>query len=644
MAAEPALEAPSTGRFGRLRLPEALPPLGTRTYYAFSGLWVLAFLLAIVGPVAGTWNRFTDGAQNSGLMLGSRAGFVVAQQDATRIRFPVGPEAERLGIRPGDDIVAVNGIPVSPVVDVSEAAINEGRISDTDFAAFAEILFGTEPSDQLIRIRSPDGRERELIVSAGEQHIEQNAALLRVAPWMLRIIDLLHLITYPFLLAAAWILHRRKPRDAVSAILSLAILLTIGTEQPSASFLGAVAGVPRWGHALLYDIGNICLLAGILLFPHGRFTPRAVLLILPALPALMLLQGDVYRTVFMAFMFTGVLVMVRRLRDTALGEARQQIKWGLFGFSGYALFLAVSLVSDMMKTSVASFSSQLIVETLAGLAMGLAYLSLQLGLLVALLRYRLYDAEVVISRSATFALVTIVLGASFAGVMEGIQVSVQAALGQNAGTGAAVLGAAVATVLIHPVHQRIQGWAEGMFHKNLLQLRRELPESMRDQREVADLPELLSEVIARVRKGVRTVRAAVVVDGTVREVSGTSEEEASGWLAGFSPQPNSEEKFEIDREDPVFPVRVPLCTGAAQPCLGWLLVGPRPDGTPLGEDERETLVEIADPIARAVRIVMKRDSQEREVAEMLDAHRRRIEELEARLGETRAGYPAAARK
>ncbi len=121
-------------------------------------------------------------------------------------------------------------------------------------------------------------------------------------------------------------------------------------------------------------------------------------------------------------------------------------------------------------------------------------------------------------------------------------------------------------------------------------------------------------------------------------------EEAAAWLDGFNPQPISDEKVEVDRHDPTFPVRVPLCSGAAQPCLGWLLVGPRPDGTPLGEDERETLVEIADPIARAVRIVMKRDTQEREVADLLDAHRRRIEELEARLGDRPAGYPAAVRK
>ena len=634
MAVEPALQDRFARLRGRLTLPECLPPLGTRSFYLFRTFWMLAFLLALVGPIAGTWDRFANPAQNSGLMPGSRAGIVVAQEDATHIRFPVGPVTTAMGITRGDRIVAVNAIPVSGRVDVSDAAIADGRISDSDYAAFAEILYGTEATDQLIRIRSADGAEREVLIRTGEQHIEAGAAALGIAAWMLRIVDLLHLATYPFLLAAAWILHRRKPRDAVNAMLSLAILLTMATEQPAAGFLDATLGVPRPVHAFFYDLGNICLLAGILLFPHGRFAPRWILLLLAALPVLMLLKGDLYRGVFMAFMFAGVLMLVRRLGDTAAGASRQQIKWALFGFTGYAIFLATSLVSDMLKPAVGAFPHQLLLETLAGLAMGLAYLSLQLGLLVALLCYRLYDAEVVISRSATFALVTIVLGASFAGVMEGIQFGVQAALGQDAGAGAAaVLGAAVATVLISPVHQRIQGWAEGMFHKNLLQLRRELPECVRDLREVADLPELLQEVLARVRRGVRTVRAAVIVEGQVREVSGVSVEEASRWLEGFTPGPVSDEKIECDRDDPIFPVRVPLCSASTNACLGWLVVGPRPDGTSIGEDEREVLVEVADPVSRAVRIVLKRDSQEREVAELLDSHRRRLDELEARLGQ-----------
>ena len=102
---------------------------------------------------------------------------------------------------------------------------------------------------------------------------------------------------------------------------------------------------------------------------------------------------------FVIFMIAGVMTLLVRLRRTPPSAARQQIKWALFGFSGYALFLSVALTCDMTKLTVGSFGTQITLEVLAGLTFGLAFLCLQLGLLIALLRFRLYDAEVVISRS-----------------------------------------------------------------------------------------------------------------------------------------------------------------------------------------------------------------------------------------------------
>ena len=56
-------------------------------------------------------------------------------------------------------------------------------------------------------------------------------------------------------------------------------------------------------------------------------------------------------------------------------------------------------------------------------------------------------------------------------------------------------------------------------------------------------------------------------------------------------------------------MRVPL---EADGCgrVGWLLLGPRPDGSFYGKDEREALEEIADPIARAIAIVRQREGRQ----------------------------------
>ena len=131
----------------------------------------------------------------------------------------------------------------------------------------------------------------------------------------------MHVLAYPFLLWAAWLLHHRNSRDAVSSILSLAVLFTVGAEQPSSIFLSHV-GVPRWLNVAIFDLGNILLLAGIMLFPHGNLSWRKIGLI-AALPILLLLQGTLYQTFFICAMIIAVLSLLRCLRQTESSEQRQ---------------------------------------------------------------------------------------------------------------------------------------------------------------------------------------------------------------------------------------------------------------------------------------------------------------------------------
>ena len=76
-------------------------------------------------------------------MLGSRVGLVLAQDDLTRVRFPVGKAAEAAGVQPGDKIVAIEGLPVSKVVPLDQTrAAGPGHATDTDYALFSPILRG----------------------------------------------------------------------------------------------------------------------------------------------------------------------------------------------------------------------------------------------------------------------------------------------------------------------------------------------------------------------------------------------------------------------------------------------------------------------------------------------------------------------
>jgi hypothetical protein len=83
-----------------------------------------------------------------------------------------------------------------------------------------------------------------------------------------------------------------------------------------------------------------------------------------------------------------------------------------------------------------------------------------------------------------------------------------------------------------------------------------------------------------------------------------------------------------DVEPAEFPVIVKLRVGHSEAEIGTLLVGPRPDGSGLGKDEREALHDIADPVARAIRIVMAREERENATKKALAAIQRRLTRME----------------
>jgi hypothetical protein len=386
----------------------------------------------------------------------------------------------------------------------------------------------------------------------------------------------------------------------------------------------------------------MCLLAGILLFPFGQLRPRASVPFLAALPILFFLSGDAYRVTFVIFMIAGVMTLLWRLKNTPPSAAKQQIKWALLGFSGYAFFLALAFLSDMTKLNTASFGGQLTLEVVAGLSFGLAFLSLQLGLMIALLKFRLYDAESAISRSANIALITLGVTAVFAGAADALKQIVYNYTGNNGSEGPVVIAAVLATVLVNPIQDRITRWSERRFQKNLFLLRDDLPECVRDMRETASLTEMLDDILLRIERGVRSIRGAAVVGGKVMRTRHAEIGDVEEWLQSDKGLTRATDV--CDSSDPTFPVRLPLVPSSDDEApLGFILVGPRPDGTVISKDEQKTLTGVSESIARAVRTVMKREVQERRIDSMIEDNERRIAELEEKLGLSDPGRKGGAR-
>ena len=184
--------------------------------------------------------------------------------------------------------------------------------------------------------------------------------------------------------------------------------------------------------------------------------------------------------------------------------------------------------------------------------------------------------------------------------------------------------------MINPIQERIQAWSENRVQKNLVLLRDDLPDCVRDLRETASLGEMVDEILSRVDRGVRAVRSAVIVGGEVFRSRDISIDEVENWRTSKFAEDYTSDICEAT--DKVFPIRVPLVPSSdKEEPIGFLLVGPRPDGSIPSRDEQKALSGVSEDIARAIRTVIKREAREAEILALITGNARRIEELESML-------------
>lgn len=430
------------------------------------------------------------------------------------------------------------------------------------------------------------------------------------------------------LVATAILLYARRRQDEVAALLSLSFLMMSAAFFAAEGFFRAVE--LGWVRELFAHGGRCLLMLVLLVFPDGRFTPRWSMWVALALlawglvaafwPAPRNLEYAGY-LVFLALSVLSIAIPYRRLAD---GLERQQIRWVLFGFAAGTVLLVVAILVSLLPGGASGPGlktwTALAAQSLAALGM----VCFALGLIVSLLRYRLYDAEAAITRSAGYAVLTLLLGLAFVASAKALEYVVETWLGREAGGLSGAVAAGLAVLLVTPLKDRVQGWAERRFQKDLLTLRCDLPECLADVRDTGDMDELVDEILDRVSAGVRASRAAIVIGPSVT-ARGIDKAEVRAWLKHDVPD-TAADPLDCQRADPLFPLRIKLKVRHAKgKPLGWLLLGPRPDGSFYGKAEREALTGIADPVARALHVVGQRALREA-------GWEARLAALEAKLG------------
>ncbi len=153
----------------------------------------------------------------------------------------------------------------------------------------------------------------------------------------------------------------------------------------------------------------------------------------------------------LALAIGGVTAMTLRYRRAADVE-RAQIKWVLFSF----MFFAVAYVETFLANSWAEGSTVSLVFLLAGVA------GIPASITIAVLKFHLFDIDVIISKSLTFGVLAVFIG----GVYVAIVVGIGALLDQGDGSSLwlSVAATAVVAIAFQPVRSRVEAWANRLVY------------------------------------------------------------------------------------------------------------------------------------------------------------------------------------
>jgi hypothetical protein len=184
--------------------------------------------------------------------------------------------------------------------------------------------------------------------------------------------------------------------------------------------------------------------------------------------------------VVLASLVVGAVSLVGRFRR-ARGVERLQLRWLAWGAVLAAAALLVAMASLLIEEDF----------TVLDLALGVCAALLPLATGAAILRYRLYDLDRIISRTIAYGLLTVLLGSAYVGVVLGLG----RLLPQGSSLGVAAATLAVAAVF-QPARRRIQAGVDRRFNRRRYDSAQTITVFSARLREQVDLDSLTAELLA----------------------------------------------------------------------------------------------------------------------------------------------------
>jgi hypothetical protein len=299
----------------------------------------------------------------------------------------------------------------------------------------------------------------------------------------------------------------RRPEDRMALLVSL-MLLTFGGALPIPLFTLDLSPLWMASARAVSFVGAASAILFFYIFPDGHFVPRwsrwlwlaSIGVLAPTLlfpySFLSLWQHPLLNALVSAGI-VGALLLAQayRYRRVSTLAQRQQTKWVVLGtvaaLGGYGAFTALDLL----------LQSALLASLLGNTALFVLMLLIPISIAVAILRYRLYDIDLVINRTLVYVTLTMLLALVYFGGVAATEAIFRALTGREQQPQLAVVASTlVIAALFNPLRWRIQAFIDRRFYRSKYDARKTLEAFSAKLRDETDLDALSDDLVGVVRE------------------------------------------------------------------------------------------------------------------------------------------------
>lgn len=405
------------------------------------------------------------------------------------------------------------------------------------------------------------------------------------------------IFAFSFSLVAAIILWRKR-NELASVLVSLTLLSAAFGARPLVSTLDALITLhAEWTPLvrLMTYITWVLVFLFFFIFPDGRFVPGwskgyAVYTTLISIPWNLFPDTPFSPWMWPAPIFipfelltwgTCLYLQIYKYRHASTRLQKQQTKWVVYGLAVAMTLILAFYVPRVVTPELnrPETSTEMAFFLVSSTVICLAAVLIPATIGISILRYRLWDIDLIINRTLVYVPLTAILAGSYAASVTLFQKLFTALTGDKSDV-AVVISTLILASLFTPVKNGLQAAVDKRF--------KETPDPTARLKVFTDQVKSVVQVLDYERIVQKLLSEAVAAFG------------ARGGAVYLGSEDKPRMTYKTEEWDGEAKVEVPLKSGGHQ--LGLLMLGPRHSERGYNDKDRKVLQRIADLVSDAVRL------------------------------------------